>query len=331
MALDSILLSFISLAFLTAGAPIEKRSISSGPVVGVDFPDPAFIAVGSNYYAFATNNGVQNVPVATSPDFNTWTIQSGFDALPNAGAWSDGADVWAPDVIQRADGSFLLYYAARTLDGSTHCIGTATSSSPQGPYNPNPEPMICPGASVGGAIDPAGFLDTDGTRYIVYKIDGNNVGHGGSCNNGNDPIVPTPIIIQQVSEDGLTPQGTAQQILVNDPAIDGPLVEAPSLTVVDGTYFLFYSSNCFQSTMYDISYAVSHNGVFNGGNQYTRASAPLLQTGTDTMGLVAPGGLTVGPDASKVVFMGDEGDTANVREMWTGIITVNAAAGTVSI
>lgn len=33
--------------------------------------------------------------------------------------------------------------------------------------------------SQGGAIDPAGFVESDGSHYVVYKIDGNSIGHGG--------------------------------------------------------------------------------------------------------------------------------------------------------
>ena len=326
----SLVLLFLSFALSAIGMPVTKRSISNGPVIDVDFPDPAFIAVDSNYYAFATTNGEQNIPVALSSDFNSWDVQTGFDALPDVGSWSSGQDVWAPDVIQIDTDSFVMYYTAELANGTTHCIGAATSNVPQGPYTPQSEPIACPSASIGGAIDPSGFRDTDGTLYLLYKVDGNSVGHGGDCNNGIPPIVPTPIMIQRVSSDGLEPEGDAQQILVQDPALDGPLVEAPSLTVSDGTYFLFFSSNCYETTMYDVAYAVSKNGVLNGGSDYTRASSPLLQSGMNVMGLVAPGGLTVGPDASQVVFMGDLGDTATVRQMWTGLITPDAEAGTIS-
>jgi len=65
----------------------------------------------------------------------------------------------------------------------------------------------------GGSIDPAGFVDTDGTIYVVWKIDGNNIGHGGNCNNGVEPIEPTPIMMQRMAADGVNPDGDAFQIL----------------------------------------------------------------------------------------------------------------------
>lgn len=35
-------------------------------------------------------------------------------------------------------------------------------------------PWICP-QSQGGAIDPAGYTDTQGRRWVTYKVDGNAV------------------------------------------------------------------------------------------------------------------------------------------------------------
>ena len=91
--------SLILLALQGAAIPMSRRSIG-GPVIESNFPDPSFIEVDGTYYAFGTNNGV-TVPWATSTDFNTWTVQQG-SALNGAGSWSNGVDVWAPDVVQIA-------------------------------------------------------------------------------------------------------------------------------------------------------------------------------------------------------------------------------------
>ena len=180
----------------------------------------------------------------------------------------------------------------------------------------------------GGAIDPAGFSDSDGSRYVVYKVDGNNIGHGGSCNNGVAPIVSTPIMLQQVASDGITPMGSPTQILDRDDN-DGPLVEAPSLVLHQGTYVLFFSSNCYSSSYYDVSYATSTNGV---RGPYTKAQypvAPLLVTGNDNGRLYSPGGLDVASDGVNVVFHSDLGTNADTRQMWAGEISINGQ--TVSI
>lgn len=95
---SQILLLLLSITPFSSPAPVAKRAFSNGPVITSNFPDPAFINVGGTYYAFATSNGAQNVQIATSPDFDTWTV-TGSDALPTIPSWSTGG-VWAPDVAQ---------------------------------------------------------------------------------------------------------------------------------------------------------------------------------------------------------------------------------------
>ena len=93
----SFLLLAISLASLTSQAPLQSPN-SLRLALQENFPDPAFIKVGDIFYAFATTNGKQNVPVATSKDFANWDI-TGEDALPEVPNWSRGS-IWAPDVVQ---------------------------------------------------------------------------------------------------------------------------------------------------------------------------------------------------------------------------------------
>lgn len=63
-----------------------------------------------------------------------------------------------------------------------------------------------------------------------------------------------------------------------------------TFTVLHRWYYLFFSSNIYSSTLYDISYAVSQSVT----GPYTKAqapNAPFLTTGSS--GLTAPGGATV--------------------------------------
>ena len=95
----TLLSSLFLLPFVSAAA-IDKRGIT-GPVITSNFPDPSFVkGLDGAWYAFSTNSGGKNVPVANSADFVTWTL-TGQDALPTVGAWSTGTNVWAPDVIRR--------------------------------------------------------------------------------------------------------------------------------------------------------------------------------------------------------------------------------------
>lgn len=217
--------------------------------------------------------------------------------------------------MSQDDGQYVLYYsAALKALPDKHCIGVALSATPEGPFQPIGDvPLICPNpdaqgynafptigsAGVGGAIDASGFRDVDGKLYITYKVDGNSVGSGGSCNNG-DRAQATPLMLVAVAADGFSPIGEPVQLL-DHMEMDGPLIEAPNLTrSPDGTYNLFFSSNCYSTPMYDVSWASSRS-LFG---PYERRG-PLLTTGMN--GLVAPGGAYVSDDGSYMSFHADFG------------------------
>jgi hypothetical protein len=295
-------------------------------------------------------DGISNIQVATSTNFVNWTLlDSTYDPLPTVGAWAvqghdnsthppvPRANVWAPSVTkqQSDDGKYIMYYAAArnrlsnpgmesesrhlaiepaVLPGHPvpHCIGAAIASLPEGPYNPLPTPIACP-ISEGGAIDAAAFIDDDSTPYLLYKVDGNNIGHGGECGNIVQPRVNTPIMLQKLQADGTSPDGAPIPIL-DRTAADGPLVEAPELVRShEGVYFLFFSSGCTRNPSYDLKYATADDIT----GPYTRSSAPLLQT--DDWDLHAPGSAGLFPAGKgqwNLVFHARVG--GRIRAMFTG-------------
>ncbi|KAI9371156.1 glycosyl hydrolase [Aspergillus egyptiacus] len=267
-------------------------------VIDTDFPDPAVIQTDDGYYAFGTQSNGVTVPVAKSDDFTSWTILDGTDALPGPfPSWvqGDNPQVWAPDVIQRDDGAFVMYYSGLSSeDNSKHCVGAATSESVEGPYTPEEDALACP-LSEGGAIDASGFQDEAGTRYVVYKVDGNSLNSDGTYH-------PTPIMLQKLASDAVTPDGDPVEILDRDEA-DGPLVEAPSLVNIDGTYFLSFSSNMYDSLLYCVSYATA-SSVSGPYSKVQAPDAPLLVSGdgSDVGGLGGPGGADFVEDGSKMAF-----------------------------
>lgn len=197
----------------------------------------------------------------------------------------------------------MYYSATSAAQPGKHCIGAAHATKPEGPFVADDTPMFC-NLAAGGAIDPDGFVDPKtNNRYIIYKVDGNGVGHGGQCSNSVEPIAPTPIMIQQVSkDDGTTFIGDAVQILLNDPS-DGPNVEGPALTydASSDTYFLLYSSQCFATTNYNIRVATSKS--LSG--PYTKQTDSFLKTGDTPASVVAPGCIDFSPDGTKAIFHGD--------------------------
>jgi len=267
-----------------------------GPVIDTNFADPSVLKVGNTLYAYSTNFNNMNTPWAKSTDGgHTWSRGSS-DALPDVGSWAmAGKGTWDPDVIDRGDGTYILYYAANSPSQKTHCVGAATSTSPTGPFKPGSSPIAC-NTKQGGSIGVSGFQDTDGTRYVVYKVDGNSLGGGGGACHNADGRHPTPILLQKMSSDGLTPVGNATQILDRS-AEDGAYVEAPDIALVNGVYFLFHSSHCFLTPDYDIRYATASKIT----GPYTKNPTPLKKSGDN--GLSGPGSLSVLPgNASFAVF-----------------------------
>lgn len=188
--------------------------------ISTNFPDPAIWFDNSTHtwYAYATNNaagihhvqnsnaseytasyGAANVQMATSTDFVNWNVEPlSQQPLPVLGAWSRGvksrvgrpiiSGTWAPGVGRRADGKYVMYYSSpwagknpRPEHPTPHCIGAAvsTTNSPAGPYEAEEDALACP-TEIGGAIDPEPYSENS-TLWVVYKVDGNNVGNGGEC------------------------------------------------------------------------------------------------------------------------------------------------------
>ncbi|KAL3496124.1 glycosyl hydrolase [Aspergillus germanicus] len=287
-------------------------------VLDINFPDPAIIHTEQGYYAFGTQSNGVRVPVARSDDFSSWALLEGTDALPEPlPAWvkADNPQVWAPDVVQIDEGSFVMYFSAVASSSGKHCVGTVTSASITGPYAGQEGPIACH-TDEGGAIDPSGFQDTDGTRYVVYKVDGNSLNSDGTTH-------PTPIMLQRLASDGITPKGDAVQILDRDEA-DGPLVEAPSLLFLDRTYYLSFSSNWYNSLNYDVSYATA-SAVSGPYTKVQAPDAPLLVSGdaSDVGPLGGPGGADF-LDEGRIVFHAfNDGESIDSgRGMWVAEIEV---------
>ncbi|KAK6428258.1 hypothetical protein LTR95_015600 [Oleoguttula sp. CCFEE 5521] len=302
----------------------DKRSESGPKIGGANFPDPSIIGYNNGWYAFATRTRGTNVhiQVAYSSDFSNWSIVknsdgSQKDALPNLPSWvvpGAGSNTWAPDVSRLDDGTFVMYYSASTTSDTTkHCVGAAKATQITGPYTPvSSQPLVCD-LSVGGAIDASGFND-NGKRYLLWKVDGNSIGHGGACGNTVAPIVPTPIKVQALANDGITLQGSATTILDNLGASEEGIIEAPSLTHVNGIWILYFSGNCFTGSNYNVNYATSSSIT----GPYTRAARPLFKSGD--FGLSGPGGADIDRYGVNMLFHANYGSG---RALYQAQVSVN--------
>jgi len=236
----------------TGSASGSPSAIPAGtfvnPVIDDDFPDPFVLRAQDRYYAYATTDAAQHLQLARSADLVSWEILD--DPLPKLAGWSSG-DTWAPEVLKTSAG-FVLYYTSRAPeikrpDGSgSQCITLGVAAAPEEPFvDSSSKPLVCQG-SLGGSIDATPFVDANGTRYLIWKNDGNCCG------------LPTRFWIQRLSDDGLRLTGNASDLgVVNDEPWEGALIEAPTLILRNGVYFLFYSANGYDTEFYAVGYATS--------------------------------------------------------------------------
>lgn len=217
------LVSFLCLLMLGAAArAAEGRFQFRNPVRAGDFPDPSVIRVGNEYWATATSSEwAPHFPILRSTDLVNWEMKGyAFDRLPG---WAK-ANFWAPEIA--ADkGKYFIYYTAREASSNRLAVAVASANHPAGPYTDH-GPMI---AQEAGSIDAVPYTDAKGVRWLLWKED------------GNSRKLPTPIWLQRLSDDGLKLVGERTEILRNDAAWEGAVVEGPFVLRRGEFYYLFYS------------------------------------------------------------------------------------------
>jgi hypothetical protein len=283
------------------------RPASAEAVYCEDLADPYVLSVdrpiGQRLFVYGTQTAAANLPVLTSR--GVLRSEEIGDALPQLPPWSTPGGVWAP-AVHRVDGRLLLYYTTTDAASGLQCISVAVADDPQGPFvDRSTQPLVCP-VDLGGAIDPSPFVDTDGTAYLLWKNDGNCCG------------VLTRIFSQALSEDGLTLTGPPAELLASDQPWEGSVIEAPAMVEHEGSYYLFYSGNAWNTSDYAIGYAAC------AGVQ-SPCVKPLGQPWlASSEGVAGPGGLELfrnGDGELRAVFHGWAGpvgyDDGGVRSLFT--------------
>jgi beta-xylosidase len=268
------------------------------PVIDRNYADPFVLRADDMYYAFATGDLTYNIQVSTSDDLVTWSPRR--EALRTLPFWQPSAKglTWAPEVVQTSAG-FVMHYTARDVQAGRQCLAVAVAEKPEGPYvDSSDAPLTCQ-YDLGGSIDSSPFQDADGRRYLLWKSDGN------CC------AIPVRFFIADLSEDGLTLTSPARELngLTADRAWEGTLIEAPTLVLNDGRYYLFFSANDYNSRDYAVGYATAD--AIEG--PYTDAAEnPILST---QVPFGSPPGDPAGPGHQSIVA-DDEDDLWLVYHAW---------------
>ena len=205
-----------------------------------DFADPFVLGTPSGWYGYSTNGGGGHVQLIRSTDRRRWEWLG--EALPALPAWADRNRTWAPAVLARG-GGYVLYYTARHRDSGHQCLSLATSPRPGGPFvDTSTAPFLCQ-HDLGGSIDASPVLDALGRPHLVWKSEGETVGHRAE-------LWSAPL-----TDDGRALAGYPSRLLAAERRWEGRTVEGPSMVRVGGAYSLFYSANSWNSGAYGIGHA----------------------------------------------------------------------------
>ncbi len=238
---------------------LPHRPTYVNPVFAHDAPDPTILrAPDGTYYAYTTQSiylELLEIPILQSSDLVHWRQVA--DAFPTPPSWVNGGpagDMWAPHILYW-QGHYLLYFAARRLDGGDMAVGLGVSASPRGPFRDLGHPILTKSAGQADytAIDP--FVLADRGRLYLYW---------GSDNQ--------PIRVARLSTDGRRVEGKAVDLINPVPEHHGDyggLVEGAWVLPHGGYYYLMYSVGdcCSQNANYSVYVARSRSplGPFDPG------------------------------------------------------------------
>lgn len=211
--------------------------------------DPFVLRFADTYYMYATSF-IDGFNVWSSTDLQNWSKPT---QAYKAGERSFGyTDFWAPEVVQRYDGKFVMHYSARSSKDDTLHIGVAVADSPLGPFVDvyDKSPMFDFGyATIDGHV----LIDGD-KRWFYYSRDCSQYVYQGRRESH----------IYVVELDETLTKTVSQPTLIVHPEQDWEKVtgdcrwnEGPFVIKQDGLYYLMYSSGFYASSTYSTGYAVS--------------------------------------------------------------------------
>jgi beta-xylosidase len=276
--------------FVTAAATYTN------PVFDSAFPDPMAALTGTDYYAYGTGD---NFPILHSTNLVSWQTDGTAFATPPA--WSHG-NSWAPSVlVQSVTASrpclgfklsvgapcFYLYYVGKSgyADGR-NCVGVATSDRPDGGFVDQGILRLTNGTQIGcgdsqgySNIDPAPFVDADGSAYLLYQTKRTPTGR-----------IAATISAIRLASDLVHAVGSRKALITGTDGWEqsGPdkIVENPCLHRHGSLYYLFYSGGDFTAN-YAMGYAVGASPL----GPFTKSKAnPILKGNANVVG---PGGGSV--------------------------------------
>jgi beta-xylosidase len=205
--------------------------LSAGPLTSSTLEhflaDPCLVEFDGRFWLYPTTDGLpawssHSFRAYSSDDLVSWIDHGTVLQLGTDVAWAS-ARAWAPAVVA-SHGRYYLYFSA------DHNIGVAVGETPAGPFRDLGRPLVPAGAYPGQMIDPAVFVDLDGTPYLYW---GNGMAYG------------VPLNADMTSFN-------SQDVVSWHP---GEFCEAAWVHWENGVYYLTWSESDTRSEDYRVAYA----------------------------------------------------------------------------
>ena len=237
-----------SFIFLMSISIISQESFKNVPLA-----DPFILLYEGTYYAYGTGSP-DGIEVITSNDLINWNrVDNGRNGLALHKNDSYGEKwFWAPEVYF-INGKFYMYYSAE----EHMCV--ATSDSPLGPFVQDIKQPMLPGEKT---IDNTLFIDEDGTPYLFFD----------RFNDGwNIWVAELEDDLKTIKKETLHPCiHVSQEWEEVWPRVN----EGAFVIKQNGTYYMTYSANSYESQYYGIGCATATD-IMGEWTKYSHN--PLLQ------------------------------------------------------
>lgn len=170
------LLFSVSVCLQANGQQREKKSkyLSQPLIKSIYTADPSAHVFGNRIYIYPSHDieaGIgqnDNGDHFAMRDYHILSMDSIGGKVTDHGVALDikdipwaGRQLWAPDIAYK-NGKYYLYFPVKDKQ-DVFRIGVATSNKPQGPFKAQPQPI-----KGSYSIDPAVFIDTDGSAYLYF-------------------------------------------------------------------------------------------------------------------------------------------------------------------
>jgi hypothetical protein len=183
----------------------------------LDAHDGSILQVGDTFYLYGTSYAC-GYGYQVNDQFCGFKVYSS----PDLAHWSDRGYIVAPGACRFCFRPHVVFNAATHryvlwADGGGRYL-VATSATPTGIFTAQPDPVL----AVGGAVDEALFVDTDGTGYVVHNT--TQVAAG----------LTADMVVERLTPDYLTTTGAYVRLGLGD-------VEAFTVFQRDGVYHALMS------------------------------------------------------------------------------------------